>query len=124
MRIEEEILESIFPKIIKESNLSKRMNLANSLSIETPNLVHFGHPPMQTSNVGHRINGIIATRIEDPNRIWRSLDRDDRMVWTYDDIETISEKIAYRKYIRDLEFETRGVLERETSNQDIENIVT
>ena len=41
-RIEEEILESIFSKIVKESNSSKRINLANSLSIETPKLVHLG----------------------------------------------------------------------------------
>ena len=40
------------------------------------------------------------------------------------DIETIIEKIAYCKHIRDLEFETREVLERETSNKNIENIVT
>ena len=33
-RIEEGSLESICPKIIKESNLSKRMNLVNSLSID------------------------------------------------------------------------------------------
>ena len=78
-KIEEESLESIFPKTIKESNLSKQMNLANSLIIETPKLVSFGHPPMETDNVGHRIDGIVATRIEDPNRIWRSTDRDDRM---------------------------------------------
>ena len=40
------------------------------------------------------------------------------------DIETISEKIAYHKHIRDSEFETREVFERETSNQNIENIGT
>ena len=40
------------------------------------------------------------------------------------DIETISEKKAYRKHIRYLEFETREVLERETSNKNIENIGT
>ena len=40
------------------------------------------------------------------------------------DIETISKKIAYRKHIRDLEFETKEVLERETSKENIENIVT
>ena len=45
------------------------------------------------------------------------------MAYTHD-IETISEKIAYRKPIRDLEFETREVLERETSYKNIENIVT
>ena len=40
------------------------------------------------------------------------------------DIETMSKKIAYRKHIRDLEFETREVFEQETSNKNIENIVT
>ena len=35
------------------------------------------------------------------------------MTHKHDNIETISEKIAYRKHIRDLEFETRDVLERE-----------
>ena len=52
------------------------------------------------------------------------MDRDYRMVRTHDDIETISEKLAYCKHTRDSEFETREVLERETSNQNIENIGT
>ena len=85
-RIEEESLESIFPKIIKELNSSKRINLAKSLSIETQKLVYFGHPPMEKDTVGHRIDGIIITRIEDPNRIWRSTDRNDRMARTHDNI--------------------------------------
>ena len=67
------------------------MNLANSLSIESPKLVHFGHPPIETNNVGHRIYGIVATRIENSNGIWRRTDRDDRMSHTHD-IDTISEK--------------------------------
>ena len=46
------------------------------------------------------------------------------MVHTHDDSKTISKKIAYRKNIRDSEFETREVLERETSNKNIENIGT
>ena len=53
------------------------MNLANSLSIETPRLVSFRHPPMQTENVGHPIDGIVATRVVDQNRIWRPTDRDE-----------------------------------------------
>ena len=80
--------------------MSEWMNLVKSLSIETPKLVSFGHPPMKTENVGHRLDGIVATRIEDPNRIWRPTDRDDRMVHTHDELETISKKIAYRKNIR------------------------
>ena len=46
------------------------------------------------------------------------------MAQTHDDIENISEKLAYCKHIRDPEFETREVLEQETSNQNIENIGT
>ena len=46
------------------------------------------------------------------------------MAHTHDDIETISKKIAYRKHIRDSEFETREVFERETSKKNIENIGT
>ena len=44
LRIEEEILESIFHRIIEGSNLSKRMNLMNSLIIETPNVRIFRTP--------------------------------------------------------------------------------
>ena len=117
-------MESICPKIIKESNSSERMNLANYLSIESPKIVSFGHPPMHTENVGHLIDGIVATRVVDQNRIWRPTDRENRMEPTHDNIETISEKLAYHKHIRDSEFETREVLERETSNQNIENIGT
>ena len=44
------------------------------------------------------------------------------MAHMHDDIETISKKIDYRKHIRDLGFETREFLERETSDKNIENI--
>ena len=77
------------------------MNLANSASIETLKLGPFGHPPMETDNEGN-----VATRIKNSDRIWRQTTRDDRMAKTHD-IETINEKIAYRKHIRYLEFETR-----------------
>ena len=97
-------LESICPKIIKELNSGDRMNLANSLLVQTPNLVSFGHPPMETKNVGHRSNRSVATRVVDQNRICRPTYRDVKMGPTHGDIETISEKLAHRKYIRDSEF--------------------
>ena len=62
------------------------MNLANSASIETPKLVSFRHPPMETDNVGHWLNGIVTTRIEDPETFWRRMDRGDRMAHTHDNI--------------------------------------
>ena len=62
-QIEEESLESVFSKIFEESNSSKRMNLANYLGIESPKLVHFGHPPIETNNIGNLLDGIAAAII-------------------------------------------------------------
>ena len=56
----------------------------------------------------------------DQDRIWRTTDSYIRTAPTHGEIETISEKLAYRKFIKDSEFETREVFERE----NIENIGT
>ena len=88
------------------------MNLANSVLVQTPKLVSFRHPPIQTDNVGNPIDSIAATRVMDQDGIWRLTDRDVSTAPTHGDIETISEKLAYRKYIKDSEFETREVFER------------
>ena len=100
-RIEEGSLESIFPKIAEESNSSEQMNLANSVLVQNPNLVSFRHPPMQTDNVGNPIDSIAATRVMDQDGIWRPTDRDVRTTPTHGDFETMSEKLAYRKFIKD-----------------------
>ena len=95
------------------------MNFANSLLVQTPKLVSFGHPPMETDNVGHRRDGSVATRVMDQDKILRPTDRDFNMELTHGDIETIREKLAFHKYIRDSEFETREVFEWGMSNQNI-----
>ena len=100
------------------------MNLANSMLVQTPKLVSFRHLHIQTDNVGNPIDSIDATRVMDQDGIWRPTDRDVRAAPTHGDIETISEKLAFPKYIKDPEFETREVFERETSNRNIENIGT
>ena len=96
----------------------------HTVLVQTPDLVSFRHLPIQTDNVGHRSDGSVATRVVDQDGIWRPTDRDVSMAPTHGNIETISEKLAFCKYIRDLEFETREVLERETSKKNIENILT
>ena len=68
-QIEEESLKSVFSKSVEESKSSGQMNLASSAIIHPPKLVSFGHPPMETENVVNRIDGIVATRIEDTDRI-------------------------------------------------------
>ena len=70
---------------------------------------------MQTENVSHQSNGSVATRVVDQDRIWRPTDRDVRTTPTHGKIERISEKLAYRKFIKDSEFETRELFEGKIS---------
>ena len=103
-RLEEGSLKSIFPEIVKESNSSKRTKLANYVPVQTPKLVSFRHPTMQKDNVGNPIDSIASTRVMDQNGIRRPVDRDVRTTLTHGDIETMSDKLAYRKFIKDSEF--------------------
>ena len=110
----------IFREIVEKSDSSERMNLANSLGVHTPNLVLLRHTPMQTDNVGEQRGGGAATRIADLDGIWRPILSDIKTAATHGDVETICEKLAYCKFIKDSEFETRKVFERE--NIELENI--
>ena len=73
---------------------------------------------MQTDNVGDRRDGGVAIRVADQDGIWRPTDSDIRTAPTHGDVQSKSEKLAYRKFIKDSEFETREVFEQE----NIENI--
>ena len=99
------------------------MNLANSLGVQTPELVLLRHTPMQTDNVGERRGGGIATRIADQDGIWRPTLSDIKTAPTHGDVETRSEKLACRKFIKDSEFETRKVFAREISSAKILGIL-
>ena len=68
---------------------------------------------MQTDNVGRRSDGSVATRVVDQDGIWRPTDRYVRTTPTHGEVETMSEKLVYRKFIKDSEIETREVFERE-----------
>ena len=97
----------------------------NSLGVQTSELVLLRHTPMHTDNVGKRRSGVAATRIANQDGIWRPTLSDNKMAPTHGDIETISEKLAYRKFIKDSEFETRKVLEQENiERENIRNIET
>ena len=67
---------------------------------------------MQTDNVGNPISSIAATRVMYQDEIRRPTDRDVRTTPTHGDIENISENLAYRKFIKDSEFETREAFEQ------------
>ena len=118
--------ESIFRKVVEKFDSRERMNLANSLSVQTPELVLLRHTPTQTENVGERRSGGVATRIVNKYGIWKLTLSDIETEPTHGEIETISEKLACRKFIKDSEFETRKVLEQENieERENIKDIET
>ena len=75
---------------------------------------------MQTDNVGEQRDRGVATRLVDQDGIWGPTDSNIRTAPTNGDVESISEKLAYHKFIKDSEFETREVFEQE----NIKNIET
>ena len=89
------------------------MNLANSLHVQTPDLVSFRDLTIQTDNLLDRRSGGVATRIANKDGIWEPKLSNIGMVATHDDIKKNCEKLAYRKYIKDLDFEASKVLEGE-----------
>ena len=124
-RIVEGSPKIIFPEIVEKSDSSKRMNLANSLGVQTPKLVLLRHLPIQTENLGERRGGGFATRTADQDGIWGPTLSNIKTAPTHGKIERISEKLAYRKFIKDSEFETRKVFERENiERKNIGNIET
>ena len=70
-QIEEGSPESIFRKVVKTFDSSEQMNLENSLSVQTPELVLLRHTPMKTENVGERRSGGAATRIANQDWFWK-----------------------------------------------------
>ena len=97
------------------------MNLANSLRIQTPDLVSFRDPAIQTDNVLDRRSGGVAIRIANTDRNWGPKPIDIGTAATHYEIKNISEKLAFRKYITDLDFETSKVLERDNIEREILN---
>ena len=80
---------------------------------------------MQTDNVGERRGGGVATRIAYQYGIWGPTLSNIKTAPTHGDVETISEKLAYCKFIMDSEYKTRKVFERENiESENIGNIET
>ena len=82
------------------------MNLANSVPVKTPDLVSFRDPPVNTYNVTDGRSGGVATIIADNDRIWSPKPSNIRTAATHDDLKNINEKLSFRKYLTELDFET------------------
>ena len=94
------------------------MNLANFVLVKTPDLVSFRDPTIQIDNVLDRRNGGVTTRIADKDRIWEPKPSGIGTAVTHDEIKDISEKLAFHKYIKDSDFETIKMLEREQKERE------
>ena len=89
------------------------MNLANFVPVETPDLVFFRDPPVNTYNVTDGRSGGVATSISDKDQIWSPKPSDIDIAATHDDLENINEKLSFRKYLEELDFETIKILQRD-----------
>ena len=63
--------ESVFVKNNEQFDSSGRVNFTNSVPVESPDLVSFRDPPIETHNVTDGGTGGVATSIADKDRIWR-----------------------------------------------------
>ena len=89
------------------------MNLANSVPVKTPDLVSFRDPPINTDNVTDQRSGGVATSISDKDRIWRPKPSDIGTAATHDEIKNRSEKLAFKKYLKELDSKTIKMLQRD-----------
>ena len=82
------------------------MNLANSVPVKTPDLVSFRDPTIIIDNVLEQISGSITNRIADKDGIWELKPSDIGTSPTHDKIKNISEKLSFRKFVKDFDYET------------------
>ena len=94
------------------------MNLANSVPVNNPGLVSFRDPTINTDNVTDQRSGGVATRIADKDGIWEPKPSDIGTAATHDKIKNISEKLAFSKYLKELDFETIKMLERDHNQRE------
>ena len=117
--------ESVFGKKSEQFDSSGRVNFANSVPVESPDLVSFRDPPIQTHNITDSGTGGVATRIADKDGIWRAGPSDIIMAATHANDKDFNAKLEYRKYINDLYLETIQMLERDKrARENIENNLT
>ena len=75
--------ESVFGKKSEQFDSSGRVNFMNSVPVESPDLVSFRDPPVQTHNITDGGTGGVATSIADQDGIWRAGPSDVRMAATH-----------------------------------------
>ena len=99
----EDAAESLNVKISKQFDSSVRVNFANSIPVESPDLVPFRDPPVQTYNITDGGTGGVTTSIADKDGIGRAGPSDIRVAATHAKEKYFAAKLAYRKFLNDLD---------------------
>ena len=89
------------------------MNLTKSVPIKTPDLVYIRDPPVNTDNLTDRRSGGVATSIEDKDRVWSPKPSNIGTAATHGEIKSINKKLAFNKYLKELDFETIKMLQQD-----------
>ena len=98
--------ESVFVKKSEQFDSSGRVNFANSVPVESPDLVSFRDPPVETHNKTDGRIGGVATSIADKDRVWRVVPSDIGTAATHADLKDFNDKLVFREYLNDLDLET------------------
>ena len=94
------------------------MNLTNSVIVKTLDLVSFRDPPVNTYNVTDGRSDSVANSIADKDRIWSPKPSNIGTAATHDNIKNIGEKLAFSKYLKELDFGTERILQRDHEAQE------
>ena len=125
MEIIESAPESVFVKKSETFDSSGRVNFTKSVLFESPDLVSFRDPPVQTHNITDGRTGGVATSIADKDGIWRAGPSDIGMAATHANPKDFNTKLAFRNYLHDLDLETIQMLERyKRARENMENNLT
>ena len=117
--------ENVFVKNSEQFESSGRVNFANSVPVESPDLVSFRDPPVETHNITDGGTGGVATSISDKDRIWRVSPSDIGTAATHANLKDFNEKLEFREYLNDLDLETIQMLERDKrARENMENNLT
>ena len=87
------------------------MNLTITVPIKTPDIVCFRDLTVNTDNLTDQRSSGVATGIADKDGIWRPKPSKIGTAETHDEIKNISKKLAFNKYLKELDFETIKMLQ-------------
>ena len=90
--------KSIDVKNIKKFDSIGRVNFANSIPFETPDLVPMRNPPVQTYNVTDGGTAGVTTRVSDTDGSWRAGPGDIGDAALHDSDKYSAAKLAYRNF--------------------------